>query len=532
MLVLIIGFLFILEVKAEDWWQLPRTEDDNHYYYVGIAEGKGSSFNLQDQALNKAMGELIREHFGMSIQISESAVEELKGESFQVVTTQNSAPLFIKGVSQTKTKEVGVDEGTRFYVQIRVDKKTLAETIAKQLTNPGSEAINTYGETHGTKVDIKVKTHPQGATINFTHLDQRYSVHGQGDAVFYLPRGRYQMVTSKPGYSTVTDEMNIEAGGRIETVTLVPVYTELQLRVVPEEAKVEYLAQAQGDRNFKLRVAQHHRFRVSHPDYVAQEFELFYEYPSDITKEVVLEPKPSTLKYNVTPGSAQIEIDGNSAYEVDGKIQVKPGERKVRIFRHGYFDYTDTVEVEPNREYPQKVIKLQSDDINISPSDKHVALRFDYNPFLYHEDRGRLAYVPLAVHIEWYYISLGVGYSWINEKEEIKDETMKIPGSQEIIETDFRDTYATLRLISPRMGPFKFFIGKTMGNVTKREKNWEDTIIRKKEENYEGTGGGFRFYINPRWSFHGEYEKLIFEDKETQIQHKSDRFRAGFSYEF
>ena len=99
----LLGILISLNVQAGEWWTTPRSEDDAYLYYVSVSEGEEGVTQLQDKAFNKAMGELIREHFGMSIQINESAVEELQKESFQVVTKQSSAPLFIKGIGVTRT---------------------------------------------------------------------------------------------------------------------------------------------------------------------------------------------------------------------------------------------------------------------------------------------------------------------------------------------------------------------------------------------------------------------------------------------
>ena len=245
----------------------------------------------------------------------------------------------------------------------------------------------------------------------------------------------------------------------------------------------------------------------------------------------MLEPKTSTLSYEVDPKDATIEIDGHEANVVDGRIHVKPGSKSIRIYRKGYFDFTDRVEVNPNRDYPLKVVQLRSDDASISPSDKLLAFRFYYNPFLYHEDRGRFALVPVAFHVEWYYISLGLGYSWINEKED-PDQSAQMPGSQQVSETDFNDAYVTLRLISPKIWRMKFYVGKTLGTVSKIEKNWEETQLSKKSETYEGQGGGVRFHFIPKWSMHGEYMRLKLEDKETNFKHSQDRFQLGFSFEF
>jgi len=107
-------------VHAEDWWKVPRSEDDKFYYYVGVSEGKDGYEKVKDLSMSKAMGELIREHFGITTQISESSVEEMRKDSYSIVTRQSSAPLYLKGTTVLKVHEAELDDGVlRVYTQLR-----------------------------------------------------------------------------------------------------------------------------------------------------------------------------------------------------------------------------------------------------------------------------------------------------------------------------------------------------------------------------------------------------------------------------
>jgi len=513
---------------AGEWWTLPRTEDDTYYYYVGTSEGEGKFTSLQEEAFGKAMSELIREHFGMSIQVSESAVEELNNESFQVITKQSSAPLFIKGVTMNKTYEKDLETGKRLYVQVRVDRKTLAESIENHLAHPGEEDLNKYGDNHASKIDIKVKTSPAGALITFTHLDQRYSLQGQGNALFYLPRGRYQMVVSAPGHMAVSREINLIAQGREEKIILDQLHTKLDLAVHPSDAVIELNGKRMDTQSFKLPVGKSYKFKFSHPDYLTQELEIISHYPERMNRSVELEPKMSTLYYEVQPHGARIEINGKEVSAYQGKIHVHPGHKKVRISHNGFFDHTEDVYVNPNRDHPLKVIYLREDSESISPSDKRFTGRIEYNPLSLHGDYGRFDFIPFSFHLEYYYISLGGGVNYTS----FEDEKTNDAGIVEKETKTYSDSYATLRLISPRLGPFKFFASATVGKSNQSVKKYEELEAKEVNKRYHGTGGGMRIYLNPKWSLQAEYFKVATEYKELGLKKSEARVLMGASYEF
>lgn len=516
------SFFVTFHCSAGEWWSIPRSEDDQYLYYVGISEGKDGVSQLQDKAFNKAMGELIREHFGMSIQINENSVEELRKEQFQVVTKQSSAPLFIKGVGIVKTYEKELDDANRIYVQIRVDKKILAQAITNQITKPGEDSLNTFGDSHDSKIDIKVKTSPQGALIHFGHLDRRFSLQGQGDARFFLPRGRYQMVVSSPGFATVSKEINHQSEGREENIILDELSGEIDLEVYPEDATIVYQKTKIPAGKQKLQLERSHKFYFSHPDYFPQELEFVLDNPETITKVIKLEPRPSTIRLDVHPRNSSIFVDDK---EVHGKvIELEPGRRTITVRANGYFSHTEEIYVGTNREYPLKVIRLRYDDQNMSPTDKRISLRFEMNPFTSYDKVG-YGMIGLGAHIEFHYISIGGGFNYTSYK---KDTDEGMPED----EFNMSDTYGMVRLITPKMGVFKLFASGTYGEYSKNRKTSLGDTLWKETKSYQGVGGGFRAYITPKWSFHGEYFKIKALDTETKIKSKQDRFIMGFGYEF
>ena len=530
---IILFSLLSLNVFSNDWWTSVRTEDESSYYYVGVSEGKRGLSLLQDEAFNKAMGELVREHFGMSIQINESAVEQMKKQQFNVVTKQSSAPLFIKGVKISKTREKDLDEkGSRIYVQIQADKRSIEEAIQNQTSKPGNDSLNTFGESHDSKVDISIKTHPQGALIHFSHMDRRFTLQGQGDARFYLPRGRYQMVVSHPGFATVKKEIKLEAQGNEENIILDELSGAVDLEVYPDDARIYYEGEKLTPGKYPVTINKIHKFTITHPDFFTHEVEFMLESPETLHKVVKLEPKPSTVGYQVFPSNAKIFIDDKLTTFYKGKTNVDPGKKRVVISAPGYFSYKEDIYVGTNREYPLKVVKLILDDENMPPSNKRMSVRAEINPIFGVANVG-YGGLGLGLHLEYYYISVGAGFNY-TQYTETEDNTNSIDNSnKKELEKSVSDGYLTARLITPQFGPFKFFVSGTYGQYSRSiEDSFNKVEIFKQTKSYSGIGGGFRTYITPKWSFHAEYMDVKTKDKETKVVDREYRFLSGFSYEF
>jgi hypothetical protein len=529
MTLLLIVFMLSSAIAGDQWWQTPRTEDEENYYYVGFAEGKASLPKLHERAVNYARADLIQEHFGMIIQVSESAVEELGKESFQVVSKQSSAPLYLRGTTVQRVYEKEVSGGRRVYVQLRANKKLLAEAVKNQVDRNEGESLTTYGENDDSKIDFKVKTYPQGSHIHLSRLDSTFTIQGQGDALFYLPPGHYQLAVSSPGHVTQTKMVLVQATGREEKVILRQLEFSLQLKVEPSDAKVVYEGREVSEEVLRLPVGRPVRLSISHKDYLPQEVNLIQYQPEDIQKEVSLEPRASSLSFDIRPYDAVVEVDGEVVRPYEGKIYVRPGHRFIKISHKGHYPYYQSLDIAPNRDYPLKVVRLTYDDENIPPSDRRYTFRLEYNPFMYQEDRGWFANVPLSLHWEWHYISLGFGYSFVNEIRE-RNEGDNIQKR----DIDIRDTWMVARLISPPWQGYKFFVSAVQGNrdIKFLDYGWEQEQAIKTQKTFRGLGGGMRGYLRPRWSLHVEYLELKLQERDTNSIQKERRLQAGVAYEF
>jgi hypothetical protein len=521
MVFLILLFIYIQELRAsEEWWTTSRSEDKDYYYYVSSSEGDESITFLQQKAFNKALAELIREHFGMGIQINENSVELLNQEEYQIVTKQSSDPIFLKGLSLLRTLEKDGEE-KRVFVQLRADKKLLEESIK---IKPKMNTFNIYGDNHGAKIDYKIKTIPQGALIHFVHLDRKFSLQGQGDALFNLPPGRYEMVVSLAGYKIVNKAMTLFASGREELLNLEKLVGVYIPNLTPSNASVELNGEVIQKKKMKLAVGIRNILRYEHPDYFPIEKEVTLEAPDSFEESIVLNPRPSTLYFQVKPTNASIEVDGKIIQHRRGKFEVNMGTRNIVISSPGFISYRETLNIVPNRDYPLKIVNLVFDDKSVPPSQKGTSLRIEYNPFMTFGHDSLFMFYPLGFHVEYHYISLGFGFNFVNSKE--TNEEM-----QQDEESRLEDKYLTLRLISPMIRDVKMYGSWTYGEY-KHKKLVDGTTLWKKNTQYNGFGGGVRAYMTPKVSVHGEYFQVQSDVSEVESKKKENRIIFGVAYEF
>jgi hypothetical protein len=513
LIILLLGFLSCLASAQGEWWSTPRMEGPDHISYVGVSEGKLEIARLQDIAFSRAMSELIREHFGMSIQVNEYGVEELNQESYQVVTRQSSAPIFIKGVSIHRSREVELKQGSRVYVQIRARKSAIKEAVKLRSEQADEKVINTFGAPDATKVEVKVTTRPQEAMVTFKGLDRSYSLQGQGDAVFYLPRGRYQMLVTKPGHETVTKELQLMASGRVENIALKELFATLKLETTPGNAQLELNGMVTKRRELRLPVGKVHKLKFTHPDYFTREVEWAPTEAEIYRKSIELDPRESYLRYEMVPENASITIDGRRVAPIDGKVAVRAGKRHIEITHPGYFSFKETMVIEANRDYPPKRVRLEYDHASVSPSDKDAVFRVEYNPLL---KLDRVIYgmsLPLALHREFQYFSVGAGINM----------TSYYTGEGNERQRSISETYLTFRVISPRWGNFKLLGSYTVGDFSQATEQlpWEEDLVERHA--FSGFGLGLRYYLNPRWSLQGEL---------FHLETRRERAVIGVGYEF
>jgi hypothetical protein len=365
-------------------------------------------------------------------------------------------------------------------------------------------------------------------------LDRRFTLQGQGDARFFLPRGRYQMVVSHSGYASITKELKIELQGNEENIILDELSGAINLEVYPDDARIYCEGEKLGYGTHPVTINKIHKFTVTHPDFFSQEVEFMLENPETLHKIVKLEPKPSTIGYEVYPTNAKIFIDDKETTFYKGKTNVDPGKKRILITAPGYFFHKEEIYVGTNREYPLKAVRLKLDDQNMPPSNKRLTLRAEINPLFGVANVG-YGGLGIGLHLEYHYISIGAGFNITQYKDsEDNDNTDSTNNSdKKEIEKSVSDGYLTGRLITPQFGPFKFFASATYGQYSRTsDDTFNKKVLMREAQSYSGLGGGVRTYITPTWSFHIEYFDVKTINKETDIKGRESRFLSGFSYEF
>lgn len=385
------------------------------------------------------------------------------------------------------------------------------------------------GEDYDTKITIQIKTSPPNATFNLTSIDHGIKVQGMGDAIYQLPQGSYQLEVSARGYLTHREFIATDEDVIKKQVILREAFSKIELKLNPEDARIELDGKIVKTKTFNISVAQDHRIKITHPDYEPREFTLYSEFPETIIEDVFLEPKMSTIHYKVHPPDATIEIDGRPHRALDGPIKIAPGVRNIRIHRIDFFDFVEERTIAPNQDYPFRVVNLDEDSRDVPPSDKKLTARIEYNPLSAYGSLGRFHMVPFAVHLEWRYLSVGYGIDRDSQTQEKEDENQKKYKRTK----DYRDTYIKVRLILPRIWDnYKFYVTGIDGTKETEYKNFFDQRPMQKKIRYQGAGLGVRAYISPVFSFHAEYHQITTRDQEQTLRQKESRTMVGLGFEF
>ncbi len=530
MLILLLVCLSLSQTDAsEDWWEISRLEDEKYIFYVASAEGVGPASALQSIAFNKALVELIREHFGMNIQVNESMLEELNKNELQIMTRQHSKPLYLRGIAIEKVKEVDIDDEKRVFVKIRATKAELMKSY--ELLNRGEDLFNTYGDDLSSRVRFKVKTNPEKAFIQLTHMDQRFSIQGEGNAMFYLPLGRYKLVVQKDGFQTLEEEILVQTDELIRLIHLQEKKIQLELITYPSDAKVQIGGEEIFNGVYSFSLNKSYPVQISHPDYYDSREVVQITNPEQETLSFHLRPKDSSLIFNVHPSDSIIEIDGKEYRSQKKKIVVAPGRKKVKISSKGYETFEDEIEVVPNRDYPLREMTLKkqisfpvSKKLKINYENSDWGGRFEYNFLQSYHHQFVLMEIPIAFHVKYSFLSLGVGYSRAKDSKGGKEASYR---------RDYKliDTYSTLRSYFFDSELLDFYGAYSVGEFS-FTKNYEDDYELKKSSLYMGPGLGLKLKIYDSISIHGEAHHLKQNVKGTDIKRSETKFLIGLGFDF
>ncbi len=389
--------------------------------------------------------------------------------------------------------------------------------------------IQTLGGSNDQKTHIKVEAHPSDAFVTFLRHDNGDSIRGSSKTLFHLPHGYYQIMVSSRGYISFSKEILVSGAHKSLDIKLEAEFSTLVLSMDPPNAVVRHEGKIVNPSGFAMQVEKSHTVLVSHPNYYPKSIIVTPTEAETIYEDIYLEPKLSTVHYEIHPRGALLEIDGEEQSNSRIPISVAPGKRHIKISMTDYFDYEEVIMVEANRIYPLKVVKLDSNSEDISPSDKKISGRFEYNPISFMGTHGRASLIPFALHLESRYLSLGVGFNQITDEREWTDDNNLIQKETK----DYFDSYATIRLISPRvLENYKFYISGTYGSILTQMKNTSLEVKSQKTLIYQGYGIGVRGYASPRWSWHLEHYQVQTIDEELNHGSKNSRTIMGLGYEF
>lgn len=389
--------------------------------------------------------------------------------------------------------------------------------------------IQTLGGPNDQKAHFKIETHPSDASVTFLRHDSGDSVRGSSQTLFQLPYGDYQLTVSAHGFLSYSEIITIRKSSVSMDISLEPVMAMLFLSLDPPDAVVKLAGKVVKPKDFPLQVGRTHVFQVSHPDYLPNSISITPSNAETVFEDVNLEPKLSSVQYEIYPYGAKLVIDGEEFHDNRDVIYLPPGKRHVKITKMDFFEYEEVLNVEPNKIYPLKVINLKSDSEDISPSDKKIAYRFEYNPASYQGTHGRLHLIPFGLHLESRFLSIGFGFNQHTDEREWVDDN----NNSQIETKDYFDCYVTVRLISPKLyDTYKFYLAGTYGSISKevRTSLYEEKI--RKSFAYQGYGAGIRAYTSPRWSYHLEHYQVQTLEQGSNSRGLESRTLFGFGYEF
>jgi len=490
-------------VFSLDWWTIPREEGANHLTYVASSEGEASLEELKEKAFMIAATMIIREHFGTTVEASESVIEETGHSKYQFLTKIKSDSMIIKGLKLTDIKVFDMGKMSRVFVRVTIAKEDLAQAIKAQNRD---QIENIYGRGKGDHF-VSVKTIPQGALIQITGIDKRYFVQGHGDAKFYLPLGEYHMTIIEEGHKPITEAFKISHRNEELSFDLEPILGKLSLQTNPSDATVTPIVSVRGSNPYHLQPHKKYRFRVTHPDYFEQEFEYSLSDDREYFKSVNLQRRSSSFRFQITPEPIFISIN-NKFYKNGERFDTEEEELHIKVEAKGYERYEKRISVKPNRYYPDEFVSLNPEKESLPfqwpkfPTfdffkDEPFKKRFEYNPYVQLDDRAVFSILPIAFYVERGFLSAGVSYNYLDYSE---DETGKT------VQKTINDFSFNIRLTYRGFGDLVPYLAFTSGSydVEKITNDFENRLKEKRSFSYSGIGGGLRYYFSNGTSIHGE----------------------------
>lgn len=301
----------------------------------------------------------------------------------------------------------------------------------------------------------------------------------------------------------------------------------LKINKTPQDAAVYLDGKEIETDEIKLKVNEPHLLKVIHPDYLSKQVEVNSVDGKDMKLDIELEPRSSSIEFDLNPPDTVIEINGSIHQLIDNKIHLPAGRYLFRYAAPQHYSEIEEIVIGNNKDYKRE-IHLTYNDPNLPPSSKKLTLRLDYNPYIYQSKEGWFSPIPLQVHAEYKYISMGMGFYWLTEK----DEKFRQGQSTLFKREDHYDLWGELRFITPYFKKFKANTSLIYGNRISKYKSYSDSSTNEVIQSYSGYGLGLRYYFVSNFSIHLQLQQLGMKNRDDQKIRHEFRTVMGFSFEF
>ncbi len=222
-------------------------------------------------------------------------------------------------------------------------------------------------------IPINIVVKPADAQI---YIDDKL----QNISAIQVSAGEHKVKIIKEGYQTIEEKINVAVGKTLFNYTLSEVeLAKVQISSNPTGAKIYINGLEKGETNKGLFLFPgNYDVRLIKSGYLDKEEKIAVNTNKQNNFLYNLEKNAGTLNISVSPSSAVVLI--NKEKTTNRNIQLSPGKYKIEISENGYYDQSETIEVELGKTISKsfnlepKVGKLQ---LSVSPPEAEVTLRKD-----------------------------------------------------------------------------------------------------------------------------------------------------------
>ena len=271
-----------------------------------------------------------------------------------ILIEPNDATIFLdslhKGTNTTHQLSAGKH-------QLRVEKKGYKTAALDIDVSPSNVLFNVKLQEVELQA-VQIKSEPSGATIYIDNAQK-----GETNKGIYLYPGTYKLQLTLAGYLDTEKEIEVkENENNIFSYTLEKNSGTLLLNIAPADATVKINGEEKSGRTFELKPGEY-TLEISKSNYLPQTETVTIQRGEETEKDYTLLKNSGTLSLTVTPGDAEVLLNKEN-YSQRSSIELAPGKYKVEVKKTGYYDTTETIELQRGKTHTrnytlrQKVGKL------------------------------------------------------------------------------------------------------------------------------------------------------------------------------